>query len=70
MHVLQLLSQGAEGVNTELVALLYAGMAFFFAVIAAGWFSAARQKPEPPVESHSETPQETPKAEKKITRKK
>ncbi|NOH02882.1 MAG: hypothetical protein HND47_13445 [Chloroflexi bacterium] len=43
MLALRLLSEGVEGPNTELVWMLYAGMAFFFLVILIGWWSASRK---------------------------
>ena len=48
MFVLQLLSEGGgEGPNTELLWLLYTGIAFFFLVIIAGWISSAMKKSQP-----------------------
>ncbi|GAB4546543.1 MAG: hypothetical protein Fur002_21700 [Anaerolineales bacterium] len=69
MYVLQILSEGGEGPNTELVSLLYAGMVFFFVVIAAGWLSSARKRPEAPVKAQHPEASE-PKSAKKTTRKK
>jgi hypothetical protein len=56
MFVLQLLSEGGgEGPNTELLWLLYTGIAFFFLVIVAGWISSARKQAETqPEPAHDE----------------
>lgn len=39
MLMLQLLSEGGEGPNTELSWLLYIGIALFFLVIMVGWLT-------------------------------
>jgi hypothetical protein len=51
MLVLRLLSEGGgEGPNLELQWLLNIGIALFFLVILAGWWSSSRKKAEPVVE--------------------
>lgn len=49
MLALRLLSEGGEGPNTELVWLLYAGMAFFFLVVIVGWWVSSRKQDQPEV---------------------
>ena len=41
MLALRVLSEGAEGPNTELQWLLLAGIAFFFLIIAVGWWTSS-----------------------------
>ncbi|MDD2922945.1 MAG: helix-hairpin-helix domain-containing protein [Anaerolineales bacterium] len=50
MLALRLLSEGGEGPNTELLWLMYAGMAFFFLVIAVGWWSNSKKQNQPAVQ--------------------
>ncbi|MCQ3937111.1 MAG: hypothetical protein DPW18_08705 [Chloroflexi bacterium] len=58
MLALRLLSEGVEGPNTELVWVLYAGMAFFFLVILLGWWSASgkQDQVEVPMEAEESNP--------------
>jgi len=44
MLALRLLAEGAEGPNTELLWLVYAGLAFFFLVILFGWWGSSRKQ--------------------------
>lgn len=44
MLALRLLSEGVEGPNTELLWLMYLGIAFFFVVIIFGWLSSSRKQ--------------------------
>lgn len=44
MLAMRLLAEGAEGPNTELLWLLYVGIAFFVLVIIAGWLTAPRRQ--------------------------
>ncbi len=44
MLALRLLSEGVEGPNTELIWLMYLGIAFFFIVIIFGWLSSSRKQ--------------------------
>ncbi len=44
MLALRVLLEGAEGPNTELIWLLYAGLAFFFLVIVVGWLTSGGKK--------------------------
>lgn len=41
MLALRLLAEGAEGPNTELLWLLYAGIAFFVLAILLGWWASS-----------------------------
>lgn len=45
MLALKVLAEGAEGPNTELLWILYIGLAIFVLAILLGWWSASR-KPE------------------------
>lgn len=46
MLALRLLAEGAEGPNTELLWLLYIGIALFFLAILLGWwFGSGKQEP-------------------------
>lgn len=44
MMALRMLSEGGEGPNTELLWLLYLGIAFFVLVIALGWWASSRKQ--------------------------
>lgn len=44
MLALRLLSEGVEGPNTELLWLMYLGIAFLFVVIIFGWLSSSRKQ--------------------------
>jgi len=62
MLALRLLAEGAEGPNTELLWLLYIGIALFFLAILLGWwFSSGKQEP---VQVRVEAEVSKPKREK------
>lgn len=62
MLVLKVLAEGAEGPNTELLWILYIGLAIFVLAILLGWWSASR-KPEQ-VEVMVEAEESKPKRKK------
>lgn len=64
MPVLRLLSEGAEGPNTELVWLLYVGMGFLFLVILSGWWDASRKQNQEEVRREAEKPKKRRSAKK------
>ena len=43
MLALKVLAEGAEGPNTELLWILYIGLAIFVLAILLGWWSASRE---------------------------
>lgn len=47
MLALRLLSEGVEGPNTELIWIMYLGIAFFFLVIFSGWVFGSKKEHEP-----------------------
>ena len=47
MFALQLLSEGGEGPNTELLVLFYILISFFFLVIIVGWLTSSRKQVQP-----------------------
>jgi hypothetical protein len=47
MFVVQLLSEGGEGPNTELLWVFYLLVAFLLLAIIVGWISSPRKKVEP-----------------------
>lgn len=47
MLALRWLSEGGGGPNTELLWLLYLGMALFFLVVFVGWWSSSRKPDQP-----------------------
>lgn len=56
MLILRLLSEGAEGPNTDLVWLLYIGMGFLFLAILSGWWDAVRKQKQEEVRQEAEKP--------------
>jgi len=62
MLALKVLAEGAEGPNTELLWILYIGLAIFVLAILLGWWSASR-KPEQ-VEVMVEAEESKPKRKK------
>lgn len=62
MLALKVLAEGAEGPNTELLWILYIGLAIFVLAILLGWWSASR-KPEQ-VEVTVEAEESKPKRKK------
>ena len=56
MHAIQLLAEGAEGPNTELLWLLYAGLAFFFLAILLGWWAGSRAPEQVEVKTEAVKP--------------
>ncbi len=66
MLALRLLAEGAEGPNTELVWLLYAGLAFLFLVIVAGWLTSPKEQKQ--VEAAHEAPKSRRKKADDLTR--
>jgi len=50
MLALSVLSEGAEGPNTELQWFLLVGIAFFFLIIIVGWWTSARKQDQVEVE--------------------
>ena len=47
MLALRLLSEGGEGLNTELLWVLYLGFGLFFLVVLTGWLTAGRKPDQP-----------------------
>ena len=62
MLALKVLAEGAEGPNTELLWILYIGLALFVLAVLLGWWSASR-KPEQ-VEVMVEAEESKPKRKK------
>jgi hypothetical protein len=56
MLALRLLAEGAEGPNTELLWLVYAGLAFFFLVILFGWWGSSRKQEQVEVKHEAVQP--------------
>jgi hypothetical protein len=56
MLALRLLAEGAEGPNTELLWLLYAGLAFFLLVILFGWWGSSRKQEQVQVKHEAVKP--------------
>ena len=68
MLALRLLSEGGGGPNTELLWIVYAGVAFFFLVIAVGWLTSGGKQEHAEVEDEASKPagrKESEKASKK-----
>ncbi len=47
MNAIRLLSESAEGPNTELLWLIYIGIGFFFLVILLGWWAGSGKQSKP-----------------------
>ncbi len=56
MLALRMLSEGGGGPNTELLWMLYVGMALFFLMVIVGWWTSLRKPDQPEVRHEAKKP--------------